>query len=292
MDTPSLLPADAHCLDCGAPQTGRYCQDCGQQHLDGRLTLRSVWRDFAERFLKFERGLPATARLAVADPGRLAREYVRGRRRRYVNPVSFLLIGSAVAVLLIPLYASPERLLNDPGMGAQPGAAAGLDLGIRIAGGDPAAITPEQRERILAEAAARQAEFVPVYISTVNQLYSVFSVVLALAFAGFLKLFFSGRDQTDTFAETLVLGLFFAGTYAALSAIAASAVAQFDGTILLGMAVTTGLLVAGAAWAAAGFYHRTWGAAALGAVSGIAALVIYTVAIMAIALPIVILKLA
>ena len=102
------------CLDCGAPRLGDYCHGCGQRHADDRLTLRSVWRDFAERFLKWERGLPATVRMALLDPGRLAREYVAGRRRRYVNPVSFLILGATVAVLLIPLYASQERMMSSP----------------------------------------------------------------------------------------------------------------------------------------------------------------------------------
>ena len=283
---------DRQCLDCGAPRLGDYCQDCGQYHRDDRLTLRSVWRDFAERFLKFERGLPATVRRAVTDPGGLARDYVRGRRRRYVNPVSFLLLGSALAVLLIPLYGSAERLMGDPSIpGNRPGAAAvGFDLGVQIAGGDPSQITPEERARIIAESQERQAEFFPAYLSTVNQLYSVFTVVLALAFAGFLKLFFSGRPRTDTFAETLVLGLFFAGTYAALSSVVASGVALAGGPLAVGMAATTALLVGGAAWAAAGFYDRSWGAAGLGAVSGVAALVVYMVSVMVIALPVVMVK--
>lgn len=290
----AAVPTDLdRCLDCGAERLGDYCHDCGQHHIDDRLTLRLVWREFAERFLKFERGLPVTAKLAVLDPGRLAREYVSGRRRRYVNPVSFLLIGSAIAVLLIPLYASAERLMNDPGLSmASPesGAAVGFDIGVRMGGGDPSAVSAEEREAILAQAAESQAEGLSAYLATVSQLYSVFSVVLALALAGFLKLFFSGRARSDTFAETLVLGLFFAGMYTALSAIVASAIAQVGGPLTVGMVATTLLLVVGAAWSAAGFYGRTWGNAALGALSGVAALAVYMVSVMVIALPVMIIK--
>lgn len=159
------------CLDCGAPRLGAYCHGCGQHHADDRLTLRGVWRDFAERFLKFERGLPATARLAVLDPGRLAREYVGGRRRRYVNPVSFLLLGSAVAVLLLPIYGSAERVMNSPGMAGQNTEAqseAGIDIGIRMTGGDPADLPAEERERLIAENVERQANILPEYLSTIG----------------------------------------------------------------------------------------------------------------------------
>ena len=142
-----------------------------------------------------------------------------------------------------------------------------------------------------AEVAEMQEVFLPVYIETVSTLYSVFSVVLALALAGLLKLFFSGRPQRDTFAETLVLGLFFAGAYAALSSVVASVVAQAGGSVNLGLLATTALLVGGAAWAATGFYGRSWGNAALGALSGLLSFAVYTVGILVIALPVVFVKL-
>ena len=292
-DKPTHIGVDC-CLNCGAERLGDYCHGCGQHHRNDRLTLRSVWRDFAERFLKWERGLPATVRLAVLDPGRLARDYVSGRRRRYVNPVSFLLLGSALAVLLIPVYGSAERMINDTSMlgNTEESAAMSYDLGLRMAGADPASVPPEVRAQSIAEAQAMQAEFVPAYIAIVNRLYSVFSIVLALALAGMLRFLFSGRPRSDTFAETLVLGLFFAGTYAALSSLVASGIALADGPITLGLGVTTALMVVGAAWAAAGFYGRTWGNAALGALAGVIALVAYTVAIVVVALPIVFIQLA
>ena len=279
---PAPPPAGgADCLDCGAPRLGEFCHRCGQHHLNDRLTLRVIWRGFAERFLKLERGLLATARLAFLNPGRLAREYVGGRRRRYMNPVSFLLVGSAIAVLLMPLYGSPERLMGDASMPSQSQAniEASFDLGIRMAGGDPSELSAEEREQMVAEAMERNERFIPAYVETVAKLYSVFSVVLAFALAAFLRLFFSGRPKTYTFAETLVLGCFFAGAYAALTSVIASALAPFA-PVLVGSVVTTVVLIAGSAYAATGFYARSWGAAALGAVSGVAAFVVYMVVVM------------
>ncbi len=294
---PAVLADGAdHCLDCGVTRVGRYCHGCGQRHADDRLTLRSIWRDFAERFLKWERGLPATAKLAFLDPGRLAREYVGGRRRRYVNPVSFLILGSTVAVLLIPIYASQERIMSQlEAIAWQGDQEAQVDLGIRLGGGYPAEFTDEERAEIIARSTEFQtgfmAEFPPVYVETVGQLFSIFSVILAFAFAGFLKLFFGGRSRSDTFAETLVLGFFFTGAFTALSAVVASSIALAGGSVNVGLVGTVVLLLTGGAWAAAGFYGRSWGNAALGALSGGLAFVAYTVGIIMVALPIVFLKL-
>lgn len=286
-EAPPALPSLSACLDCGAPRLGAFCQECGQHHMDDHLTLRVVWREFAERFLRLERGLPATVRLALLDPGRLAREYVHGRRRRYVNPVSFLLLGSALAVLLIPLYASTERMTNDPSLPthSRESVAASVDMGIRIAGGDPADMPAEERERIITESIENQEAFMTAYLTAVNKLYSVFSVVLALALAGSCKLFFNGRQPSYTFAETLVLGCFFAGTYTALTSVLASGMAPFV-PLMVSSAVTTLLLIGGAAYAATGFYGRSWSTVGLGAISGIAAFGVYMLSVVLMAIPV------
>ena len=246
-----------------------------------------IWREFAERFLKMERGLFATARLALLDPGRLGREYVEGRRRRYMNPVSFLLLGSALAVLLMPLYGSAERLASDTSMPGQSreSLSRSIDMGIRIAGGDPSELTPEEREQLITEGMERNETFLPAYIQTISRLYSAFSIALAVALAAFLKLFFGGRPRTYTFAETLVLGCFFAGAYTALTSIVASVMAPFA-PLAVSSAVTSALLLVGSAYAATGFYDRSWGTAALGAVSGVCALVVYMLTVAVIALPV------
>ena len=293
-EPPPVDEAPTSCLNCGAERLGDYCQRCGQHHLDDRLTVRVVWREFAERFLKLERGLPATLGLALRDPGALARRYVGGERRRFVNPISFLLIGSAIAVLMIPLYASQDRLLNDTSIpvGAQDSTAvaAQFDLGVRLAGGDPTELSAEEREAAIQSSMEAQEEFFPLYLATMQQLYSVFSIVLALALAGLYKLFFAGRTPSYTFAETLVASCYIAGIYLLLSATLASLLAPFA-PILVGTIVSAVLVIGLAALAARGFYERTAGAAALGALSGALALVSYMLAIVLIAIPVVIVKL-
>ena len=292
MPPEAVAPEAAPCLNCGADRLGDYCHACGQHHLDDRLTLRVVWREFAERFLKLERGLLGTTRAALVDPGALARRYVEGQRKRFVNPISFLLLASAVAVLMLPLYASTDRMLNDPMLAAQSDStrlATSMELGFELGGGDWDAVPEAERAELIAEAVERQERFLPAYISTVQQLYSVFSVALAVAFAALYKLFFSGRDRTFTFAETLILGCYLTGIYVLLSALFASAMTPFA-PVIAGTIVTTFLAVGLGALGARGFYERTAGAAALGGLTGLVALAVYLVVVVVVAIPIVIVK--
>jgi hypothetical protein len=50
-----------------------------------------VWL-FAERFLEWEQGLWPTIRGMLTRPGRVIGDYLGGRRRRYVNPFSYLVL--------------------------------------------------------------------------------------------------------------------------------------------------------------------------------------------------------
>ncbi|MEM0962611.1 MAG: DUF3667 domain-containing protein, partial [Bacteroidota bacterium] len=186
--------ADASsCRNCGADRRGEYCYRCGQHYLDDQLTLRVIWSQFAERFLKLERGLPATLRLALADPGRLARRFVDGERRRFVNPISFLLIGSAVAVLLLPVYAPADRMQEEFATTADSTQmSASMELGFRMGGGNPDSLTAEQRAALQEVQADYQERFVPTYLETIQQLNALFTLVLAALIAAWYKLFFSG----------------------------------------------------------------------------------------------------
>ncbi|MEM1054147.1 MAG: DUF3667 domain-containing protein [Bacteroidota bacterium] len=285
------------CLNCEAPRLGAYCQACGQHHLDDRLTVRLLLREFAQRFLKLERGLIYTTWRSAVAPGSLAQEYIGGKRKRYVNPLSYLLIGAAIAVLLIPIYASEERMEEQfaaqqvGAMSPEAQAERGLEIGMRARGQDPADLSPEEREQMIAESIERTSEFMPLYLETVSKLYSVFSFALVLGFALMLKLLFSGRKTTYTMAETLVLSAYVSAAYTILSALIASLLTPFA-LPMTGSFVTLVFFVLFSGYAAWGFYGRSWGNAALGSLSGIFALVFYLVSVVVVALPIVVFRLS
>lgn len=88
------------CRNCNAALLSPYCANCGQKKLV-RLGLRDLahetwlqWRLFEFAPLKAALGL-------MTAPGRVAREYVLGRRAAHINPLKLMLL--AVALLLVVL---------------------------------------------------------------------------------------------------------------------------------------------------------------------------------------------
>lgn len=88
----------ARCPNCDREASGSYCPACGQKQT-GRLTVGQLAGEFAARFFQAERGLWRTLADLTLRPGRAVRHYLDGRRRRYVSPLLWYVLG-ATAVLL------------------------------------------------------------------------------------------------------------------------------------------------------------------------------------------------
>ncbi len=91
------------CLNCGGPRYGDFCHLCGQDHLEGRSTVGGILKEFMAQSLSLEAGLLHTFAELSLRPGRMIREYVWGRRRRFTHPVAYLLLSAAASAAVWPL---------------------------------------------------------------------------------------------------------------------------------------------------------------------------------------------
>lgn len=78
------------CADCGAEVTGRFCSNCGQPAHVHR-TLLHLAEELLHGVMHFDGRFWRTLPLLLLNPGRLTREWVQGRRTRYVSPLAMFL---------------------------------------------------------------------------------------------------------------------------------------------------------------------------------------------------------
>ncbi|MEM7354917.1 MAG: ankyrin repeat domain-containing protein [Acidobacteriota bacterium] len=102
----SDVSAADRCLNCETPRHGEFCSGCGQRFLADRLTLGSLWRHGVRQLFNLDQGLLRTMREMLTDPGGVARRYIGGARRSYLNPFTYLVVCSAISLLL---HRSAER---------------------------------------------------------------------------------------------------------------------------------------------------------------------------------------
>lgn len=88
------------CLNCGTIVQGRFCQNCGQENIVPHETFGHMVRHFVFDILHFDGMFFDTVRYLILRPGFLSKEYTRGRRASYVNPVKMYIFTSFVFFLI------------------------------------------------------------------------------------------------------------------------------------------------------------------------------------------------
>jgi len=96
------------CRNCDAPLTGRYCAQCGQFDAPADPTLREILADAWDAFTSLDGKLATTLRLLLTRPGVPTRDYLAGRRARYLTPLRLYLVCS-VAFFFVSAYEEKVR---------------------------------------------------------------------------------------------------------------------------------------------------------------------------------------
>jgi hypothetical protein len=76
-----------------------------------RLTMRLVLREMAERFFDVDRGWLRTVRELTFGPGAMIRRYVEGHRKVYANPFAYLVVGTAVSIMVQRVVGFQEKMI-------------------------------------------------------------------------------------------------------------------------------------------------------------------------------------
>ena len=86
------------CLNCGESMSSnaKFCEACGQAKLEARLNIIQLFKDFITNIFNLDGRLFRSIR-HIWKPAFLAKEYISGKRKSYVNPIRFFL---AMLVLL------------------------------------------------------------------------------------------------------------------------------------------------------------------------------------------------
>jgi hypothetical protein len=94
------------CRNCGAERTGPFCATCGQDERVERLTVAAVVGPVWSAMLSLESRPWQTIFGLTRNPGRVAAEYVEGKRVRYVHPLRYYIMVLAFSALVVTLLGA------------------------------------------------------------------------------------------------------------------------------------------------------------------------------------------
>jgi len=99
-DTP-----EDQCENCGALLHGPYCSECGQRSADRVVPLWHMLNEALEAVIELDMRVLHTFPKFLFLPGRLTKEYVNGRRKRYIRPFRLYLFTTFLLFTVLAFTA-------------------------------------------------------------------------------------------------------------------------------------------------------------------------------------------
>ncbi|MDH7944531.1 DUF3667 domain-containing protein [Pseudohongiella sp. SYSU M77423] len=107
-DITPVLPS--HCLNCDTELQGQWCHHCGQKARSEVRHFGSVFTDILDTVFEYDNRIWRTLVPLYFKPGRLTRDYMAGKRARYVLPFRLFFVLSIVSFLALQLLALPDEV--------------------------------------------------------------------------------------------------------------------------------------------------------------------------------------
>lgn len=101
-----------HCLNCRTPLQGQWCHHCGQKAKSQVRHFGSVFMDIMDTVFEYDNRIWRTLVPLYFRPGKITRDYIAGKRARYVLPFRLFFVLSVVSFLILQLFAIPDRIMT------------------------------------------------------------------------------------------------------------------------------------------------------------------------------------
>lgn len=88
------------CLNCNYVVENKFCPNCGQENTETRQSFHYLFTHFVEDLTHYDGSFWKTIKNLLFKPGFLTKEYLEGKRKKFVPPVKLYIFISFVTFLL------------------------------------------------------------------------------------------------------------------------------------------------------------------------------------------------
>ena len=91
---------DKNCLNCGHEVEHTFCSKCGQKNVEIKDDFWHLTLHYIKDYFHFDSKILHSLKPLLIKPGFLPREYMEGRRAKYINPIGSLIFLSTIFFIL------------------------------------------------------------------------------------------------------------------------------------------------------------------------------------------------
>ncbi|MBS1494166.1 MAG: DUF3667 domain-containing protein [Bacteroidetes bacterium] len=95
------------CLNCGTKLMGKFCYHCGQEKIVDDSNMKALLKDFFRNSFRWESTYFATIKKLFTAPGIFIKNYIEGKRKPYIKPVTFFIL--VVSFYIITFHTFSEN---------------------------------------------------------------------------------------------------------------------------------------------------------------------------------------
>lgn len=99
------------CLNCGTQisNEANFCSKCGQVNDTNRLSVKQYFSEYLNGFFNFDNRFLKTIIPLIFKPGFVTKEYIEGRRVKYVNPFQLYLHITILFFLVVGIFNTIDK---------------------------------------------------------------------------------------------------------------------------------------------------------------------------------------
>lgn len=108
----STTAQTVRCLNCDSQVNAsyKYCPYCGQATHQHRLNLAHLGHEVVHFFTHADKGIFYLIKMLAVKPGRVIREYIAGKRKKYFSPLNFFLVVLGLFVFALTTFHTLESV--------------------------------------------------------------------------------------------------------------------------------------------------------------------------------------
>ncbi len=96
-----------NCISCNYEHDEKFCPNCGEKNGIKKITLPSIMEDTFVSVTDMDKGFLFNLKALILNPKKITTDYINGKRKGILNPVSFLILSVTCYIIIMALFKMP-----------------------------------------------------------------------------------------------------------------------------------------------------------------------------------------